>query len=212
MGRSLSPRLLLLTGLLASSPAAYAGDEPSKATPPEGAAPARKGLSHKYQVGLGVRVGSGYRIVAPYHEEFCGDKDDKGTPKSVCGGMYPFWIEFSPSFGITSSWEVFVDFRLPLATPRFSDARGFFLSPGLKYYTDPDGLFKMFLTFQPVFEFQGQATAGLANFDFGVRSVLGVNFDVLRYLGLYAQAGVILGFTRWLTFTADFGGGIQVRY
>ena len=51
-----------------------------------------------------------------------------------------------------------------------------------------------------------------ALFDFGIRSALGLQFDILRYVGLFAQGGVILGFNRWLTFTVDFSGGVQVRY
>ena len=93
-------------------------------------------------------------------------------------------------------------------------AAGFLVvAPGIKYYTDPQGLFKFFLTLQLAFENQSQSVnQSLASFDFGVRSALGLHFDVLPYIGFYAQAGLIIGFTRWLSFLTDFGGGIQVRY
>jgi hypothetical protein len=182
-------------------------DEPSK--PPEKAPPAEEStpLDHKYQFGLGVRSGTGYRVIMPYHEENCGEVD-----KSVCGGRQPFWIELSPSFGITRSLELLVDVRLVLEQD-ISLSRGFFISPGIKYYTDPEDLFKFFFTGQVVFESQKQTNVpSLKTFDIGVRSALGIQFDVLRYLGLYLQGGIIVGFNRWLTFVVDAAVGLQVRY
>jgi len=63
-----------------------------------------------------------------------------------------------------------------------------------------------------VFENQAQTDPAIKSFDVGIRSALGIQFDLLRYVGLYAQAGLILGFSRWLSFLVDFGGRLQVRY
>ncbi len=163
-------------------------------------------LNHKYQVGLGVRSGTGFRVIVPYGEENCGEAD-----KSVCGGRQPVWLELSPSFGISSSLELLMDVRFYLEGD-ISASKGFFIAPGFKYYTEPDDLFKFFLTGQVVLENQDQAQAGLSSFDIGIRSALGLQFDILRYVGLYVQGGMILAFKRWLTFTVDLGGGVQFRY
>jgi hypothetical protein len=216
-------RSLVLSSLLFGLAApALAADEP--ATPGEPAAPseptaaaqpkpaAAESLSHKYQFGAAVRFGSGYRAIAPRNDEFCGEFDDEGEAKSICGDVYPLWLEISPSFGITASLEALVDFRIFLDEPDFTGSKGFFVAPGIKYYTDPEDLFKFFLTAQVVLESQDQPEGGPDSFDFGLRSALGLHFDLLRYLGLYAQAGIVFGFTRWISFVADFGGGVQVRY
>jgi len=202
--------LTLLALLWAAPRAAAADDEPSEPSPNKKPEPEETSLDHRYQFGAAVRLGSGYRVIAPYEKEFCGQAD-----KSVCGGMYPLYLEISPSFGITGALEVLIDFRLPLDAPDYTGTKGFFFSPGIKYYTSPESLFKFYLTGQVVFEFQSvdhRGAADLASFDFGVRSAMGLQFDLLRYVGLFAQAGVVFGFSRWFTFLADFAGGVQVRY
>jgi len=217
--KTLATTAAAIMAIALTSPA-FGADEPTAPTEPSApasnkpaAAAATSDLSHKYQFGVAVRMGSGYRVIAPYQEEDCGELDDQGNKKSVCGGMYPLWLEVSPSFGITSTLEVLVDIRIPLDKPSFTNSKGFFVAPGIKYFTDPESAFKFFLTAQIVFESQSQSgNAGLASFDFGVRSALGVQIDLVRYVGLYAQAGLIFGFNRWMSFLIDFGGGLQVRY
>jgi hypothetical protein len=173
-----------------------------------------KPLNHRFQFGLAVRAGTGYRVIAPYHDEFCGDLTEKGEKKAVCGSRQRAWLELSPSFGITRSLELLVDVRFYLEED-WTGTRAYFFSPGIKYYTDPDGLFKFFATFQVVFETQdysGSPASTVSNFDVGIRSAFGVHFDLVRYVGLFAQGGVILGMSRWLTFVADFAGGVQGRF
>jgi hypothetical protein len=203
--------LFLVGGALAQEPSKPApAAEPTKPKE-EARAAAKKGLSHKYQVGVGVRAGTGYRIIAPYHEEFCGDRKDDGGNKSVCGSRQKVWLELSPSFGVTSSLELLVDVRLYLEED-FTKTKAFWIAPGIKYYTDPDSIFKFFASGQLVFENQDMGSGGPKSFDFGIRSALGLQFDILRYVGLYVQGGVTIAFLRWLTFTVDGGGGVQVRY
>jgi hypothetical protein len=189
-------------------PSAAEPTKPQEKTPTA----ARESLDHRYQFGLGIRAGTGYRVIAPYHEEYCGQKTDNGDNKSVCGGRQPFWLELSPSFGITPGLEVLLDVRLYLENDSVVNSKAWFLAPGLKYYTDPDSLFKFFLTGQLVLENQNTGSSTLPSWDIGIRSALGLQFDVLRYVGLYAQGGVIVGFKRWLTFLVDFSGGVQLRY
>jgi len=170
-------------------------------------------LDHRFQVGLGARIGSGFRVVFPYSNEFCGQLDGNGDSKQVCTDRYPMWIELSPSFGLTESLELLVDFRIFLESPEFTSATGVGFAPGIKYYTDPRGSLKFFLTGQAMFELQDQREgSGLDNFDIGLRSAFGFQIDLLRYIGLYAQAGLVVGFKRWFSFIADLAGGVQVRY
>ena len=160
---------------------------------------------------MAVRAGSGYRVIVPYNQEFCGSKTDKGENSSACGGRLRTWLEISPSFGVTSGLEVLVDLRFylePDAIPPFS--REFFVAPGIKYYTDPESWFKFFATGQVILDYQ--SVDQVSSFDVGLRSALGLHFDIMRYLGLFVQGGVDLAFKRWLTFTVDFGAGIQGRY
>lgn len=194
------------------APGAEAEPETPTRQPPASAPRPDPSLSHRYQLGLGLRVGTGYRVIAPYEDgQFCGD-----AKKRVCGARQPVWLEISPSFGVTQSLELLVDLRLFLEDD-FATTKGFFISPGIKYYAS-DGWFKFFASGQVVFDYQEMEgtedlrNAGLSNFDFAIRSALGVHFDVHRNVGLFVQGGVILGFVRWLTFTVDGAAGVQVRY
>jgi hypothetical protein len=204
--RALAVAMVLL--LLDAAQAAEPSPQPTRgaASPPRPVS-----LSHKYQVGLALRSGSGYRVIAPYHEEFCGEKTSTGANKSVCGGRLRTWLEISPSFGVTAGLELLVDLRFYLESD-LADTRGLFVAPGIKYYTDAESWFKFFATGQLVLEHQDLSSASVSNFDVGLRSALGLHFDVLRYLGFFVQGGVNLAFKRWLTFVVDFGAGIQGRY
>ena len=175
--------------------------------------PPGQSRNHRFQVGLAVRAGTGYKTIAPYEDgQFCGEDD-----KRVCGDRQPVWLEISPSFGITKSLELLIDVRFTLEDD-FADTKAFFISPGIKYYATPHGIFKFFASGQLVFNYQDMEQStnlkdlGLNSFDFGIRSSLGLQFDVHKNFGFYIQGGVIFGFVRWLTFTVDGGGGIQVRY
>jgi hypothetical protein len=185
--------------------------EPTK--PPDKAQ--SKPLNHRFQFGLAVRAGTGYRVIAPYHDEFCGEMANATEKKAVCGSRQRAWLELSPSFGITRSLELLVDVRFYLEED-WTGTRAYFFAPGIKYYTDPDGLFKFFATFQVGFETQDYSghpqAATVSNFDVAIRSAFGVHFDLIRHVGLFAQGGVILGMSRWLTFVADFAGGVQGRF
>lgn len=202
--------LLLLFGY---SIALAQSDEPTAppTTPEPAARPEeRSTLSHKYQFGASVRGGTGFRMIVPYGDKFCG-KGAVTDPDSVCTARYPGFLEISPSFGVSNSIELFVDLRLLMENPDFTGAKGFFVSPGFKFYSDPESLFKLFMTAQLVFESQSQA-ANVQSFDFGARGVIGAQFDVLRYVGIYIQGGLVAGFTRWLSLTVDAAGGVQLRY
>lgn len=208
-----------LVALLVTSPASWAQSspeaEPSEPAPTERATTPEESLGHGNQLGLGVRFGSGYRMLIPYNEEYCGEREDSGESKSLCRDRYPFWLELSPSYGLTDALELLVDVRIFLESPDFTNATGILLAPGFKYYTDAEDQLKFYLTGQLVFEIQEQDKAenpDLGNFDFGLRSALGMQLDLLRYVGLYVQAGLIFGFTRWFSFLADLSGGLQVRY
>jgi len=152
--------------------------------------------AHLYQLGLAVRAGTGYKTVAPYSEgQHCGEVNENGKDKRVCGDRQPVWLEISPSFGITKSLEILIDVRLTLEDD-FADTKGFYISPGIKYYATPHGVFKFFASGQLVFDYQDMEEStklkdvGLASFDFGIRSALGIQFDVHKNFGFYLQGGI----------------------
>ena len=48
-----------------------------------------------------IQPGTGYRVLFPYNEEYCGQAD-----KSVCTGRSPLFLDIGLSFGVTAGLEV----------------------------------------------------------------------------------------------------------
>ena len=232
--RAAAIALLLVTGIVSVTPARAAEDgaaaapaaEPAAAPAP--AAPSEEppasvtrppkqfpklrqaSLLHKYQLGIGMMPGVGYRGIFPYSAA-----NDQmincGQPgKRVCTGLLPFFLDVQPSFGFAEHWDVLVDMRFGVGTD-FTTSHQFAVAPGFRYWVDPELGFKFYATIQGVFDATAQHNPLVKDTDFGVRNSNGFMFEVMRNLGFYIQFGETLGFVRWLRFEIDGGVGVQAR-
>ncbi|HJZ88496.1 MAG TPA: hypothetical protein VKN99_25160 [Polyangia bacterium] len=169
-------------------------------------------MDHHNQFGLSLAPGVGYRVIFPYNDgEFCGDLKDNGQPKRVCTARLPWFLELEVAFGILSRLDLIADFRFGLEQD-FNTSHIFFFAPGIKYFIDPEKAFKLYATFQIVFDDESQMNPNVNDFDFALRNANGLQYELARYLGLYAQFGETLGFVRWLRFELDFAWGVQGRF
>ena len=163
-------------------------------------------LLHKYQLGIALLPGAGFRGIAPYEDGInCGEQ-----AKRVCTGKLPFFIDVQPSFGFAEHWDVLIDLRFGIESD-FTRSRQFAIAPGVRYWVDPELPFKFFATIQGVFDATAQGDPRLENNDFGVRNSNGLMFDLMSNLGIYVQFGETLAFRRWLRFEIDGGVGVQAR-
>ncbi len=193
--------------------------EPPRATIPASPAPAVRGtavkkfpklteptLDHRYQLGIGLLPGVGFRVIAPYQDGIdCGQQ-----AKRVCTSMVPFFMDVQPSFGVTRHWDALVDLRFGIGTD-FTHGHEFAVAPGVRYWVDPELAAKFFATIQAVYDVTNQNNVNVRNSDFAVRNSNGFMFEIMRNLGLYLQFGETIGFARWLRFEVDGGVGIQAR-
>jgi hypothetical protein len=163
-------------------------------------------LLHKYQLGLSVLPGIGYRVIAPYGEGIdCGQQ-----AKRVCTGLLPFFVDVQPSFGFAEHWDVLIDLRFGIVSD-FNQRHQFAVAPGVRYWVDPELNFKFYATIQGVFDATGQNNPELRRNDFGIRNANGFMFEIMRNLGFFIQLGETIGFARWLRFEIDAGVGVQAR-
>ena len=163
-------------------------------------------LLHKYQLGIALLPGAGFRGIAPYDEGVnCGQQ-----AKRVCTGMLPFFIDVQPSFGFAEHWDILIDLRFGIESD-FTRSHQFAIAPGFRYWVDPELPFKFFATIQGVFDATAQRSALVQDNDFGVRNANGFMFELMPNFGIYAQFGETLGFRRWLRFEIDGGVGVQAR-
>jgi hypothetical protein len=183
------------------------GPPPGLARPPKSFPKLRQpSLLHKYQLGIAMLPGVGFRGIFPYKENInCGQQ-----AKRVCTGMLPLFIDVQPSFGFAEHWDALIDLRFGIGTD-FTSSHQFAIAPGVRYWVDPELGTKFYATIQGVFDATAQQNPAVHDNDFGVRNANGFMFEVMRNLGFYLQFGETLGFRRWLRFEIDGGVGVQAR-
>src|SRR4029077_11034451 len=197
----------------AAAPESSTAGAPGPATPTVKSTPAKKfpklrqeSLLHKYQLGIAVLPGAGFRVIAPYKEMTnCGQQN-----KRVCTGMLPFFMDVQPSFGFAEHWDVLIDLRFGIGSD-FTHSHEFAVAPGLRYWVDPDQPTKFFATIQGVYDATAQNNVAVRDTDFGIRNSNGFMFEVMRNLGFYLQFGETIGLARWMRFEIDGGVGLQAR-
>jgi len=193
---------------LAAPPASASPDTPTvSGRPPKSFPKLRQAsLLHKYQLGISVMPGVGFRGVFPYQEHIpCGQQG-----KRVCTGMLPFFLDAQASFGIAQHWDLLVDVRFGILTD-FTTSHQFAVAPGFRYWVDPELPVKFYATMQGVFDATAQHNSMVKNTDFGIRNANGMMFEVMPNFGFFVQFGETIGFVRWMRFEIDGGAGIQAR-
>jgi hypothetical protein len=169
--------------------------------------------NHKYQTGLSIMPGSGYRLVVPYKEgQKCGDSSGMDS-KRVCAHSVPFFLDFQLSFGVATRADLIADIRFGLQSdPTIKGGHQFALAPGLRFWLDQDIALKFYTTLQFVFDYMDYKNTGPSNSDYGVRNANGLMYDPIRNVGFYVQFGETIGFARWFSIDLDVGLGAQIRF
>ncbi|MCA9674247.1 MAG: hypothetical protein H6708_21950 [Kofleriaceae bacterium] len=178
---------------------------------------------HRHQFGIGLQIPVGLRVIKPYEDEYCGQRDtNEGSGNAkVCVGRVPATLDFEIAYGLKPNLELLFELRLGLERdfgPTYATTdngpRLFQWSPGVKFYFSDAGVSKLFSTVQLAFDNTGyDKPAGTSRgMDFIVRNVNGLQLDLHPSYGLYVYIGEELGLKRWMWFTGEFGIGIQGRY
>jgi hypothetical protein len=210
---------LVLLALCGTAHADDGGAEPKLIPTGPKAAPEAINFSHQGQLAISVRFAVGWRALAPYNDEYCGQTDSMGDVP-VCTGRAPFSLDFELAYGIRRKIDALVELRLGIeqdfgmSSTDQEGARVFHVSPGARFFFSDAGKSKLFTTAQFVIDASGYknaAGAGLGT-DFGVRNMSGLWIDLDRAYGFYAFVGETATFARWLRFELEAGIGLQGRY
>jgi hypothetical protein len=201
-------RTPILLGLVAAGIPALASAAPA-------AVPPSQARSHRGQVGLHLQSGVGFRFIAPYDQQFCGQLNDDGSNRGVCSARSPLTLDIGAAYGLTDRLEFLIEVRVGLesdvgAVPGADGPHQIAFAPGLKVYIDDIGATKFFSTLQ--FVIDRTDFEQVSNSDYGIRNVNGLQLDLKRRVGLFAYVGDTLAFNRWFRFELDAGIGAQVRF
>jgi hypothetical protein len=176
--------------------------------------------NHKFQTGLSIMPGSGYRLIVPYKQgQFCGDSSGVQA-KPVCAHSVPVFLDFQLSFGVAARADIIADIRFGLQSdPTIKGGHQFALAPGLRFWLDQDVALKFYTTLQFVFDYMdykntgpSNSNTGTSNSDYGVRNANGLMYDPIRNVGFFVQFGETIGFARWFSIDLDVGLGAQIRF
>jgi len=166
-------------------------------------------LDHEYQVG--IRIGAG----VPF---FFGIRYASGPPCDDDGSSFCFFVgsgvvDLDLSFGVTPGLEITAMGRIGMVGVEPTENNVLQTGLGIRAYIAPESLFKLFLGARAMLDLTPSgAVSSWGDVDFGVRGEVGVQLDVLRYLGFYAQIGVNILFLRSFGVSPDATGGVQVRF
>jgi len=175
--------------------------------------PAR--ADHRFQTGLSIMPGSGYRLIVRYKEgQYCGDSSGVGK-KPVCANYVPFFLDFQLAFGVATRVDIILDLRFGLqsdpATLAFNSHQ-FAVAPGLRFWIDREVTLKFYSTLQFVYDHTDFRNDGRNSSDVGVRNANGLMWDPIRNVGFFVQFGETMGFMRWFRIDLDIGLGAQIRF
>lgn len=180
--------------------------------------------NHDKQGFVNVAFGTGFYLVAPKEKNdplrACETKDANGENgyegEPVCTGRSSMHLEFLGGYGVLPRFEVFAIFRLGLEAPAPGRPQPRQLGAGVKVYSPADGLFKIGIGVAPLFDFSKHATPGHASVDFGYDFVIHVpiqfQFDIVRWVGVYAELAPNISFVAEVRFEICAGIGVQGRF
>jgi hypothetical protein len=179
---------------------------------------------HAKQGFVNVGFGTGFYLVAPKEKNnelrACGTKEQSGETgyegEPICVGRSSAHLEFLGGYGVLPRFEVFAIFRLGLEAAEPGRTRPLQVGAGVKVYSPADGLFKIGIGIAPLFDFSQHATPGHPSVDFGYDFVIHVpiqfQFDIVRWVGVYAELAPNISFITEFRLDISAGIGVQGRF
>lgn len=199
-------------------------DEKSEAAKPE----ADSSYGHARQFGVRLGFVGGYNMIFRYDSSplcatYDGSKQLKDQQK-FCGHGAPPALDVAVSFAPLNFVEPYAFGRFGLKAEVETDTKPLVvLGAGVRIYTMSDSAFKIFVDPAVAYEFEGgQGTAAFAlnnpaynpsyKKDLLFHLAAGPQFDLAKYVGIYADAGLTTGILRSIHTELELQLGAQARF
>lgn len=168
---------------------------------------------HAMQIGLRAGFGVPFLIAARYSKSNppCTD-DPKKLNSSFCNRFMAPISEYELSFGLSDGFELTGLFRMGLSKDDVSGSLPVGFGFGFRSYTSPKSMFKFYLGVKGILDITNSDLPGWKSTDIGGRAEVGVQLDVLRYVGIWAHIAENIMVLREFAFVTDLLGGVQVRF
>ncbi len=179
-----------------------------------------KSLSHRLQVSVDLSLALGAAFRVTYSDTvWCGQGDPLSENDTFCVGLAPPALDIGIGFGVLDALELLAEFRVGMMNDTLGN-RPLVLMPGLRIWIDPTLPFKIGLALQLVLDFtrqdsatqQGHLPEKGTKLDLGVRFFVQVQYDFLRYVGIFARMGLLGTFQKWVGVNLEGSLGVQTRF
>jgi hypothetical protein len=175
---------------------------------------------HDKQGFVSALFGTGFYLVAPKDKNdparMCGRSEEDGEGEALCVGRSAMHLEMLGGFGVLPRFEVFAIFRLGVESPEPGRVQQRQLGAGVKVYSPRDGLFKIGIGIAPLFDFSKHVGIDHKDADLGYDFIIHVpidfQFDIVRWVGVYAQLAPNISFITEFRFDIALGVGVQGRF
>jgi hypothetical protein len=193
---------------------------PSLASAAEDAQDEKHLRNHDKQGFVNVAFGTGFYLVAPKDKNdplrACGFNEGGSDGKAVCVDRSSMRLELLGGYGVLPRFEVFAIFRLGLEAPAPGRIDERQIGAGVRVYSPADGLFKIGIGIAPLFDFSEHASPGHSHVDRGYDFVIHVpiqfQFDIVRWVGVYAELAPNISFVTEFRLDISAGIGVQGRF
>ena len=172
---------------------------------------AEEGLDHELQLGLRGGIGVPFLFALRYS----GGSECNSAHDQFCVGVGSTVATFDLSFGVSADIEIVAGGRVGIIGVEPTQTNNVQLLLGLRAYISPEQMAKLYLAPSVILDLTEAGNPPEPNWnavDFGVRGAFGLQVDLVRYFGLYAEIGVNLMFLRSFTIAPDLQAGLQVRF
>jgi hypothetical protein len=184
---------------------AGAGSDSQTADAHADAPPSR---SHRHQFGFRVGAGVDGRFAIRYKDgPSCGD-----GAETFCRRLGTGLIDAELGFGVSEGVEVTLLGRFGLADDAAARALPVMLGLGVRAYSDPEAMAKLFFGGRVMLDLTSSDVPGYGTVDLGLRGEFGLMVDVIRHLGIFVQLGAAIHVLQALNFIGDVTAGVQARF
>ncbi len=166
-------------------------------------------LDHGMQVGLRVGAGMPYNFAVKYGD---GPACSTTVGETFCRDFGTPLMDVELGFGVTDGAELSFNGRFGLTESSVSNSHPIQLGLGIRGYNHPYDPFSIFFGARIFLDLTSSNIPNWTDVDFGLRGEFGLQYDFLRYIGIYAQLGVSIAFLRAFAISVDLTGGFQVRF
>lgn len=175
--------------------------------------------SHDHQFSLRVAISGSYVVAIKYADgPICQERalpsleDPTPEDEEFCRHLGEPFVDVEIGFGVTPQLEITAFVGFGLDEVAVANQAPLTLGLGIRGYTATNAVVKGFFGARAVLDITPSDLQDWSDVDVGLRGGLGLQVDIVRWVGLFAQAGVTLRLLRGFYFVPDFGAGLQIRF